>query len=295
MRTDHLKWLPFAPSPCLALAAGALACANIFLFIGCGGFSLSPELERYRPDYQPELSIFGLISPDERFEFVIVERTLQIYEEKHTTANIIKEAKVSLISAADTVAFTFYQNESCNTCSFYYRYGIYLDQNHAFRAQPGETYNLVVETPDGRRAAGTARMPLVPQITAPAPDARLLKSSLLSTRVVWQDDPETTAYQLAFLIKPKSAKDRFDVFTEDDIFIVPPATFEKIDGYFLFNLDNYDKVATIKVMAMDRNYYDYLRSNTDLAEFFGQSLNLLEGAVGVFGAVNFDSVNVFLE
>ena len=49
---------------------------------------------------------------------------------------------------------------------------------------------------------------------------------------------------------------------------------------------------TIEVMALDRNYYDYIRSNTAFAENMGVSINLLNRGVGVFGAVNIDSVNI---
>jgi hypothetical protein len=47
---------------------------------------------------------------------------------------------------------------------------------------------------------------------------------------------------------------------------------------------------------MDRNYYDYQRvTNNGLLDLIGRDLDLLEGDVGVFGAVSFDSVNVRLE
>ncbi len=264
--------------------------AIICWLVGCGGFSLSPDPEVYQPDYKPELSVLAVISPDKRFEFVYVERTRTLQEES-STATIIKDATVQIISGGDTAQFSFIETPIRSWA------GLYLDRNNSFQARAGVVYTLLVTLPDGRMVKGKARVPLVPKITAPAPNTKVSNATASQTFVHWETDPEGVAYQIFFLARFAS---NFNVYQDlfggkNYIVKAPPATLDGISRHVFFQKEHYQPIATIRVMAMDRNYYDYLRLDTDLAQLTGNSLNLLEGGYGFFGAVNLDSVDVVLE
>ncbi|MGH7494471.1 MAG: hypothetical protein ACREOO_19025, partial [bacterium] len=142
---------------------------NVFVYLmtfaalsilGCNG--LLPEEEIYRPEYEPQPSVFGILSPDPRFEFVIVEMTQRL-DDRYSQSTIVKEAMVHIMGPSDTVRFTFFQDlsqcENGGYCFAYRERGMYIDRDQAFQAQPGSTYALRVQLPDGRIVTGSARVP----------------------------------------------------------------------------------------------------------------------------------------
>ncbi|MGH7454486.1 MAG: DUF4249 family protein, partial [bacterium] len=201
----------------------------------------------------------------------------------------IKDATVKIISGGDTANFSFVETPG--------RWGVYLDRNKSFQARAGVVYTLLVTLPDGRVVKGKARVPFVPKITAPSPNTKVSNATVSQTLVHWEIDAEGVAYQIFFLARYASNFNAYqDLFAgKDYIVTAPPATLDGISRHIFFQKEHYQNIATIRIMAMDRNYYDYLRTNTDLLEHTGNSLNLLEGGYGFFGAVNLDSVNVVLE
>jgi len=56
----------------------------------------------------------------------------------------------------------------------------------------------------------------------------------------------------------------------------------------------YSDTVTVKVIAMDRNIFDYARKSY-LSTMTGVDLDLVEGSHGVFGSICVDSVDVVLE
>ncbi|MGH7496377.1 MAG: hypothetical protein ACREOO_28840, partial [bacterium] len=118
------------------------------------------------------------------------------------------------------------------------------------------------------------------------------------TLVSWQTSPVTPGYDVDFLITPKNdSSNPFDALGLQKVLLAPPVSLETVTAYYWQDLDHlWHDTAAIRVMAMDRNYYDYQQANNNgLLDLIGRDLDLLEGGFGVFGAVSFDSVNVVLE
>jgi len=273
------------------------------ILFSCKGFSPEPEI--YDPNYTPEIGVFGLISNDEDFEFVIVERTLTLEEEnriKFGVGNIqintiIKNATVSIYDEFDTTYFSFYQQEPSGNYFWgeYLQKGIYLDREQKFLAKPGKTYKLKVEIPGKKTITGTAKMPVMPKITTPVPNSRIQKYSLYQAKLNWQDHLETAAYQLFVIIK--ASEENYSIrhnVLYDYIVNKPPATLNEIDAFFINDLNYFSKIVTLKVIALDRNYFDYKRSHSGFSSITGSYVNTVENGIGILGAVTVDSVDVVL-
>ena len=163
-------------------------CLVIFILIS--GCSFEGKTEIFNPDYNPKISVFGVISTDENQEFVIVERTLRLNEDDDTDVYgavnpIIDDAVVQIIGNQDTVHFNFYKKEmdSLYSSDNYLYKGMYLDINNEFHAQAGWTYTLQVKIPDGRTVTGTTTVPYFPTITNPNTNDILYKQTIKETTV----------------------------------------------------------------------------------------------------------------
>jgi len=116
-----------------------MICCSL-LVLACTGFM--PEPEDYNPDYEPEICVFSVISNDESFEFVIVERTLRINEHDGRNSGsinsvnpIINDAKVFILCDNDSVQFNFSDDWNENFYATYpYKGGMYIDTNNQFHA-----------------------------------------------------------------------------------------------------------------------------------------------------------------
>lgn len=263
-----------------------------------------PKKEIYNPEYTPKISVFAVISPDKNLNYVVVERTLKIseknaeyYDESNRVNPIIEDAAVYLIHQQDTAQFSFYKPPS--DIYYYNDYtGVYLDRINQFKAEPGQTYQLLVKIANGRVVTGTTTLPQQPVIQKPLALAELPMQSIGRETVQWQEDVNTIGYLVRFLIQQKN-NSRYDNqrynIADEEIFRESPVKFGSFLYYFSPEMSNYiSETATVKVLALDRNLYDYLSKN-EMATVTGVDLHLLEGGVGVFGSVNTDSVNVILK
>lgn len=261
----------------------------ILIFImGCGYDTIE---EIYNPNYTPEISVFSIISTDNNQEFVIVEETIQLNEyDEYDSNTIIEDAEVFIIGDADTTQFTFYKNSQSNY-NDYLSKGIYLDVNNEFLAEAGKTYQLVVNVPDGRTVTGSTTVPQIPAISQPAHWTLLQKETIRNTSIQWEDNPNTIGYSVNFLVEVIGSNEIINLLP-DNYISNSPTTLSNIDDYFLIN--NFfpiSHIATIKVIALDQNSYDYLLKS-DLASYIGTDLNILEGGVGAFGSFSVDFVKV---
>ena len=256
------------------------------LLVACNG--LTPDPEIYRPDYEPESSVFGVISPNAAYEFVLVERPRRL-DEAFLANTIIENAKVIIASEEGSTQFT-YSRVVPN-----FQGGLYVDRSNSFRAVPGETYTLVIDVPDGRRVTGSTRVPLTPNVLKPDSSYRLSRLNAAETTVDWERDAEAAAYRLSLRVYDRIYRYWFNVLNHNEVIVSPPVLLDQLSEGFYSRYDSLSKTAIVEVMVMDRNYYDYIRSNTDLAEITGTSLSLVEGGVGVFGSLNFASASVMLE
>jgi len=268
----------------------------LFIVTGC---DFSTKKEIYNPDYTPEISVFSVISTDESDEFVIVERTMQLNEDDviissltNSGTTIIDDAEVFIINGTDSVQFTFYKRPDSNIWDTdYINKGMYLDLKNEFRAEPGKTYKLLVKIPDGRTVAGSTTVPEIPKITQPAPWTLLKKETIKKTSIQWENNPNTTGYVVNFFLENTQNKDQISILNDHFVY-ESPTSLSDIDEYYLFN-DNahLSKTATIKILALDQNSFDYARKS-GLAALIGTDLKLLNGGVGAFGSISVDSVKV---
>jgi len=257
------------------------------------------------PNYSPEIVVFGLISNDEAYKFVIVERTLTLEQEnrirylgnRDQIETIINNAIVFVYDEVDTAYFTFYQREP-NAAYFYNDYfqrGIYLDLEHKLTITPGKTYQLKVEIPGEKIITGSTKMPIIPMIKMPLQNSRIQKNLFSQTEVNWQDHQETAAYQILVIVEAMEGENNYRYNTLHDYLInSPPTTLREIDPYFLFNFNHVNRAVTIKIMALDRNYFDYKRSHSGFSTLSGNYINTVKNGIGIFGSITIDSVDVIL-
>ena len=254
--------------------------------LGCG---YAPTEETYNPDYTPEISVFSIISTDNNQEFVIVEKTLQLNETDKDNSKIIDDAEVFIISDDDTVQFFFYQIYSNE--DDYLNKGIYLDLYNEFLAEAGKTYRLMVNVPDGTTVTGSTTVPETPTIFQPAPGSILQKETIANTSIEFDDNPNTVGYSVNFIVEISGNNQKINIlpeyYTNES-----PITLTFIDDFLLLNnVIPLRGIATIKVIALDQNSYDYLLKS-DLASYIGTDLNILEGGIGAFGSFSVSSVMV---
>jgi len=268
----------------------------VILLIHC---DYSTITEDYNPDYQPELSVYSLISTDGSDEFVIVERTRLINEYDSLNGGnftIIDDAEVLIINETDTCRFTFYKKSPSDTVpdeSYLYK-GMYLDLNNEFQAIPGKTYQLIVTTSDGKKVTGSTTVPGIPNITNPSAFSVIQKKTIKANTIEWDNASNAIGYSGEFFIRIKGLDEQINIM--EDVFVYD--SFFKLNGIDDFLLLN-DIVplidtATVKIYALDQNSYDYA-SKTTLASMVGADLKLLYGGIGAFGSYSVDSVKVILE
>lgn len=139
----------------------------------------------------------------------------------------------------------------------------------------GGTYRLFVRTPRGEEATGTTTIPMPPTggpTTLPSSSFSRQSDTL---RLRWPSTAGARRYEL--LIRSRSAGE-YRIFT-DTVAAIPGTTLT-INGDTLFPIGGR---ATILVSAVDANYYDYYRAQSD--PFAGTAPSHLTGAVGVFGSI----------
>ena len=135
----------------------------------------------------------------------------------------------------------------------------------------GGTYVLHVRTAEGEDVTGSTTVPMAP------PQVQHVFGSLLvrardTLRLSWPKVPNARAYEV--LVRNSN----YRTFTDTAIAI--PGTALTLAGDMVFPPGVF---ADVVVSAVDVNYYDYYRAQSD--PFAGAPPSHLAGAVGVFGAI----------
>jgi hypothetical protein len=137
------------------------------------------------------------------------------------------------------------------------------------------TYVLHVRTSLGEEVSGTT---IIPNATPSLffvtlnSDFRRLRDTL---RLNWPRVPGAGSYEV--IVKPAHL-DEYRVFT--DTAVVLPGNMLTLAGDMVFPPG---VSASVLIIAVDANYYDYYRAQSD--PFAGAAPSHLQGAVGVFGSV----------
>ena len=139
---------------------------------------------------------------------------------------------------------------------------------------PGGTYTLRIRTSLGEEVTGTTTMPGPAQ---PTQDPTRIFFRLRDTlRLSWPRVPGAASYEV--IIRTPRFSEDYRTFA-DTVFTLP-GTALTIAGDEIFQRG---QDASVVVSAVDVNYYDYYRSQSD--PFAGAAPSHLTGAVGVFGSI----------
>jgi len=142
-----------------------------------------------------------------------------------------------------------------------------------FNLALGSTYTLHVHTPDGEDVSGMTTIPSPPP--SPAFSVQPFSRSRDTLRLTWHPVPGARSYEL--VIRSRRTE-RYRTFT--DTSLVLPGTALTVNGDTIFTPG---RLLDVVVTAVDVNYYEYYRAQSD--PFAGASPSRLSGAEGVFGSV----------
>lgn len=157
-----------------------------------------------------------------------------------------------------------------------YPAGIYAYTPGRYGVVPakGGTFSLYIRTPSGEVVSGTTTIPVVPAMSTKVPPDRFyrLRDTL---RLGWPRVSGARSYELVI---QRHVLSEYRTFFDSSLAV--PGTALTITGDPIFpagvNVD-------VAVSAVDPNYYDYYRAQSD--PFAGAAPSHLTGAVGVFGSV----------
>jgi len=138
----------------------------------------------------------------------------------------------------------------------------------------GGTYTLLIRTPSGEEVTGTTTIP-GPAHPIQEP-SRFFFRARDTLRLAWPSVPGAASYEVIIRIPRFNAEYR----TFSDTAFVIAGTALTIAGDEIFERG---EDASVVVSAVDVNYYDYYRSQSD--PFAGAAPSHLDGAVGVFGSI----------
>jgi hypothetical protein len=151
---------------------------------------------------------------------------------------------------------------------------VFVPSRAGFVLSQGATYSLHVRTPSGEEVSGTTTIPQARLgfTIVPPKTFRRLQDTL---RLSWPRASGARSYEV-IIRSPRS--DEYRIFA--DTSIVVPGTQLTVNGDPVFPRN---RPVEVLVSAVDMNYYDYYRAQSD--PFAGAAPSHLVGAVGVFGAV----------
>jgi len=139
---------------------------------------------------------------------------------------------------------------------------------------PGGTYTLRIRTPSGEEVTGTTTIPGPSQLALEPP--RIFFRLRDTLRLTWPRVPGAASYEV--IVRMPQFGDEYRTFADGSLTM--PGTALTIAGDEIFQRG---QDVTVVVSAVEVNYYDYYRSQSD--PFAGAAPSHLTGAVGVFGSI----------
>lgn len=152
----------------------------------------------------------------------------------------------------------------------------FMPSRYAVDMLHGGTFTLHVRTSSGEEVSGTTTVPVAPATERFCCFAEASFHHLTDTlRLSWPPVQGARSYEV--IVKTAQQRD-YRVFTDTAIAI--PGTALMLAGDMVFPPG---ARATVSVSAVDANYYEYYRAQSD--PFAGAPPTPLTGAVGVFGSI----------
>jgi FtsP/CotA-like multicopper oxidase with cupredoxin domain len=146
---------------------------------------------------------------------------------------------------------------------------------HGVSLMPGAEYELRVVAPDGSVVSGRATIPGAPT-TSTAADTVFLERSRDTLSLSWPRVSPARRYEVV-VIAPTST---FSVFADTAVTLPGTATDEALGPPAFVP----GATQQLLVSAVDQNYYDYYRRDSDFYTGTGL-ISHLNGGLGLFGAV----------
>ncbi len=267
----------------------------IIVLSSCDNFFIS-DIEPPKQGVEPQLVVHSYLSPDANAVRVYVRQSKPIFSNDYSKIEDkkIENAKVTITNQTTKQVATIPFNSSWNS------YVIYTE---SFPLKEGETYQLNVSTPDGKKAEASCTIP-----KAIKGNFKNIKLEVRKNRY----DEESTQLSFEFedlsgeennygalaiikhLKKPEDRKDYFEFETESSFII---STYGKTIRAELRNegvsipLDKITSVE-IKLFSMDKNYYHYLKTiEMQTSDYSGNPfkeptiiVSNIKNGLGVFGA-----------
>lgn len=237
------------------------------------------NLEDPAPSQNTRLVVHGILSPVTNVQEILIYRARTGVPDTVVRSGELRDEPVAdaevTITAPDgtTSAAARAATPSGDCCEP----GIYL-----FEPAPvgptmtaGGTYTLRIRTPSGEEVTGTTTIPEGPSALA-VPSARGFNRLRDTLRLSWPRVAGAASYEI--IIRIPRVGDQYRTFA-DTAFVIAGTALTIAGGEIFQSGQEVDVI----VSAVDANYYDYYRSQSD--PFAGAAPSRLTGAVGLFGSV----------
>jgi hypothetical protein len=254
----------------IAVSCKLLAVSVLLLSASC---ELNPE-----PDFTPVINVHALLNPEwesPQDNRVFVNRTYRMTEPPDS---LLWDADVRIWRGADTWQLSAARLDS--VWSYFPDRGI--------TAEPFDTFSLLVAKPGFDTVRGTTLVPDTFSLLDPLPgDTITVQDSL-----IWTRSRHSAGYYLS--LRQQFQGQEFDVSGVVPNESIPGLPYDtlvaRLPLYFLSQQPQ--GPFTLRLMALDTNYYEYVRGSQFQG---GQSDSRLAGGIGVFGSGVERSVEVYLK
>jgi hypothetical protein len=243
--------------------------------LSVGWVAACTHLEDPAPPQQTQLVVHGVIDARGGLATVLIYRART--GAPSTTASGISDdepvtgATVTLTVPNGTTQTAGLPTDETGRCCVP---GAYVFTLYPNALAEGGTYALHARIPSGEEVSGTTTIPTPRQWTVlPGRVFFRLRDTL---RLSWPRAPGARSYEL--ILRSGRFGDEYRTFTDTTIAI--PGTALTLTGDEIFPPG---APVDVVVSAVDANYYDYYRAQSD--PFAGAAPSHLTGAVGVFGSV----------
>ena len=240
----------------------------IVLSVGC------VNLEDPTPSTRPQLVVHAVLNPNS------IDQPLLVYQARTGVAisslggisddDPVLTAQVTVTAPDGTIMVAGNSPPNCGCPPGAY---VLVPSRFGVAIAPGGTYRLQVRTGFADDVSGTTTIPLGPATPTVLP-IQVFSRNTDTLRLNWPRVPGARSYELDIAVDGSTIYTTFS-----DTAVVIPGNALTIQGDQVFPATRLEMV----VSAVDANYYDYYRAQSD--PFAGAAPSHLTGAVGVFGSV----------
>ena len=285
-------------------------------FMSCGDWGW----QSVESDHESTLNVFALLvaEPDSSYGFVIVNQTLRLQDienvylgldtvyygpdssedyyvyDLHQSNYLVMDANVT-ISHRDT-SWSFLLEPGFSTYDYESKY---IDTTNTFHPIPGETYTLLVETPDGRSINGNVTVPIRPHIREESVADSVSNNapySVVFDPVLDDGNFRIKTYLFDTYHRYCGSNQQGLISSKTDTIWTSRV---KDCGDWWGNAEDGPVAFQITLESIEPNYYAYFIENGDEDEFIsfilgdggstGKSFGI-EGGYGLFGAISSDKI-----